>query len=762
MKTYNWIEFNQIVEATQGENLTNTIQNFFRIIEEEFKSSAIIISNQGKQFRSKSITEQQAFHFFENRKSNEALLDGYRDFPLHDFGKLYIINNALATQSTDFLQALCNTIGLVLENQSQIEQSLSKQHVRQSISHNREALFRYMLRHMNLGIIEFDTQRYIQYANRSFSKLSGYSLSELIGYNLDEFPFSNWEKVSDYQSDQTDVFIGKTFEIIFTDCYGLKRYWLISGSQIFNEQKELTGTIGIVLDITTHKNMQLELSKQKDIAEKASLAKERFLATLSHEIRNPLNIIIGSLNQVQNAESKDQLRSYLKSSHQSADYLMALLNNILDYTTIDEEGLVLQESKFIPQDVVLDVADYFSLMAENKNVALKVYDESQQRHITLGDASKLKQILYGLIGNAIKYTRKGEVTITSKLESDKSESNLFSVSIKDTGNGIKDATLNKFKSNENIDRQDFLLGDGMGLNLINRLVQFLNGQMHIESSGKNGTLVQFTIPLKLEIKSEQQTEQLASAIQLKNHRILIVEDQVENQKLAEIILRRNHFICEFASNGMQAIKALEANAYDLILMDIQMPEMDGVTASKFIRSNISRDIPIIAVTANAFSKDVKHYLNSGMDDVVVKPYTESDLVDRINNQIANRTSKLSKVDDALASRPYNLKVMEELCNGDRLFLMDMLKLFIEITPVSLHELRTSIHQQQFQDASRVAHRMKQSIGNMGMHQTREKVVEIERICKSGNPETMSLNALFNAIEKDLTACIQDLKMDFQL
>ncbi|MFN4123741.1 MAG: response regulator [Flavobacteriales bacterium] len=762
MKTYNWQAFNQKIESTQGENTNQTIHKLLQFIEDEFQVNAFIVSKKGQRFGSTATENRVWPTVLDELTCQEAAIKGYSCYPLNDFGNLYFINHHVETHSDAFMQAYCNTIGLVLMKQMYQEQLTEKQQRRPSISHNREALFRYMLRHMNLGIVEFDIHRVIQYANRSFSKLSGYALSELIGHNMDEFPFANWEQVSDYQSDPTDVFIGKTFEIVFTDRNGSKCYWLISGSQIFNEEKDLTGTIGIVLDITAQKQLQIELSKQKEIAERASLAKERFLATLSHEIRNPLNIIIGLLNQVLNAENKDQLRAYLKSAHQSADYLLALLNNILDYTSIDEEGIVGQESKFIPQDIINEVADYFSLMAGNKDISLNVINQEEQRQFTHGDASKLKQILYGLIGNAIKYTRKGEVAVKSTLTGSASDTLILCVEISDSGGGINEATLLKFKNMENVDKQDFLFGDGMGLHLINRLVLFLKGQMQVESSLGVGTTVKITIPLKRDHAAQLNFTALDNSPRKKPHRILIVEDQIENQKLADIILRRNHFVCEFASNGLLALKALETMSFDLILMDIQMPEMDGVTASKFIRSNISNDIPIIAVTANAFNKDVQHYLDSGMDDVLVKPYTESDLVNRINALLAKRKISSRKFDKWSVYKPYNIKALEEICNGDQAFLRDMLQLFLEITPVSIEELRHSIEQQQFNEAARIAHRMKQSIGNMGLHQTREKAIEIERICKSTHPELNRLNTLLSTVERDLKSCMKWVKKDFQL
>jgi PAS domain S-box-containing protein len=749
-------KFNEIIGRLSGSNANEIICKLLYELKNISPQQCLVQLNDGDFLIHTHQSPQKA----ENINVNIYEINHFRKFQLGNIGQLLIKPPLPSGYSEDFFESIANSTTLIL-NQINI---IDKQVKNKSLSAlNREAMFRYMLRHMNLGIIEFDTQRIIQYANRSFSKISGYSLAELIGNKMDIFPFAHWENIQDYNNDHSESFLGKSFELSFNDRSGMKKHWLISGSQIFDDNKKLTGTIGIILDITAHKQLQVELVKQKEIAEKASLIKERFLATMSHEIRNPLNVIIGSVNQMTHSYNLEESSYHLKNAKQSSDYLLSLLNNVLDYTTIDNE-FILQKIKFNPAQTINEVTQYFQFMVLQKKLNYTIKNNIELQEYTIGDVNKIKQILYSLIGNAVKFTRKGTIEIAAEIDFINQNDALLKMKISDTGEGINKEKLQMLQEivfSHPTSIKDISSGIGIGLPLSIRLIKGMNGSIKLQSERGDGTSLEISIPLERITITKSPNSQLKNDKLAKPH-ILIVEDQPENQKLAELLLEKNGYESKIAENGIKALEILKTNRFDLILMDIQMPEMDGLAATKFIRSNFKNNIPIIAVTANAFSEDIKHYLETGINDVIIKPYDEKNLIHKIKQQLEH-FNKIKNIESKeLANKVYNLATLREMCNSDELFFHEMLRLFVEITPDSIIELQKALENENYKDASRIAHRMKQSIGNMGMMETRQHMIEIERTCKNHHPDKENLMNIFMQAETQLKECINAIKLDFSL
>ena len=749
-------KFNEIIGRLSGSNSNEIICKLLDELKNISSQQSLVQLNDGDFLIQTLQSPQKA----ENINVNINEIDHFRKFQLGNIGHLLIKPPLPSGYSEHFFESIANSTALIISTKN----TTDKQVKNKSLSTlNREAMFRYMLRHMNLGIIEFDTHRIIQYANRSFSKISGYSLAELIGNNMDIFPFSHWENIQDYNNDHSESFLGKSFEVTFNDRLGIKKHWLISGSQIFDENRKLTGTIGIILDITAQKQLQVELEKQKEIAEKASLIKERFLATMSHEIRNPLNVIIGSVNQMAHSYNQEESSYHLKNAKQSSDYLLSLLNNVLDYTTIDNE-FILQKIKFNPAQTINEVTQYFQFMVLQKKLNYTIKNNIELQDYTIGDVNKIKQILYSLIGNAVKFTRKGTIEIAAEIDVINQNDALLKINISDTGEGINKEKLQMLQEivfSPPTSNKDISSGIGIGLPLSIRLIKGMNGSIKLQSERGDGTSLEISITLERIIITKSPNSQLQNDKFTKPH-ILIVEDQPENQKLAELLLEKNGYESKIAENGIKALEILKTNRFDLILMDIQMPEMDGLAATKFIRSNFKNNIPIIAVTANAFSEDIKHYLETGMNDVIIKPYDEKNLIHKIKQQL-ERFNKIKNIESKeLANKVYNLATLREMCNSDELFFHEMLRLFVEITPDSIIELQKALENESYKDASRIAHRMKQSIGNMGMTETRQHMIEIERTCKNQHPDKENLMNIFMQAETQLKECINAIKLDFSL
>ena len=385
--------------------------------------------------------------------------------------------------------------------------------------------------------------------------------------------------------------------------------------------------LGVFRDVTDNKRAQEALIKAKDQAESATLAKSEFLANMSHEIRTPLNGILGMLQLLQTTAQDDEQKEYVLTAIRSSKRLASLLSDILDLSRIEAGKMILREERFETRLLKEAVFDLFSLAAKGKGIDLEfVYDE-RLPHVLVGDEARVRQILFNLIGNAIKFTQKGRVlTEVSRLPIAPQGSCRVLFTVSDTGIGIDDAQVKSifepFVQAENTYVRRYQ-GAGLGLSIVARLVKLLGGEIGIESEVGTGTTVYLTIPFKMPpMHIPTSLAKMPSSIG-NNLRILIVEDDAVTRLSLKRLLEKSGHSVGVAEHGAEALRILEQEQFDLILMDIQMPVMDGVEATREIRFKdrfeAIRDIPIIAVTAYAMSGDRDKILGAGMNDYISKP-----------------------------------------------------------------------------------------------------------------------------------------------
>ncbi len=514
---------------------------------------------------------------------------------------------------------------------------------------NSNSLQNLILNSMNERVVFHDSQMRIRWVNKAGMDFYKLPLEEIIGRHCQAVLARSHEECKNCPVKKA-LKTGNPGQEILSFPEG--KTLLINAYPIFDENR-LLGAVEISTDITERTRKEKELLKVVDDSIAESETKSRFLANVSHEIRTLMNVILGMTDLVYESSQDEQQREYLAMIRDSSSFLLSLVNDLLDLSKIESGTVKLEHNYFNLPQKVKNITSAFRLQAQKKGLELNCIIDDKVPETVFGDSERLQQVLINLISNAIKFTEKGEIKVLLQLDPagtpenqlpDLSRENKKVVffSISDTGPGIPEKSLNHifqyFYQPDSYHHRSGKEGVGLGLPITKNLVELMGGSLGVSSKIKRGSTFYFTIPF---IVSHDETarpgEQTTSKMNQKpdqgvrqsekGQSILLVEDKPTNQKMTTLMLEKKGHRVTAAHNGREVLEILKSNRFDLIFMDIQMPEMDGFETTAHIRAAEKdiRHIPIIAMTAFATEKDKERCLKAGMDSYISKPITPSEL-----------------------------------------------------------------------------------------------------------------------------------------
>jgi len=526
----------------------------------------------------------------------------------------------------------------------------------------------------------------------------------------------------------------------------------------------------------TNKSIRLITAMKK--ADAATRAKSAFLANMSHEIRTPLNAVLGMAELAHRVRDSSKKNDYLKRVMEAGNSLLSVINDILDFSKIEARKLTLEKIDFDVRKLLDSSLDIHRVQTAEKSLMLTSHIDEDVPEALVGDPSRLKQVLINLVSNAVKFTEHGGVDIRVTMAMNPVKKNgreevVLEFSVTDTGIGIppdkQKAIFESFlQADDSVTRKHG--GTGLGLAICKLLVELMDGRLHIKSAEGKGSTFSFTgrfeigdpafIPKDV---SEDIEENITSLPKLK---VLLADDNLLNQELAMTLLSEHGHSVTTVDNGALALEAVKQDTFDVVLMDVQMPVMDGVTATRAIRDPnsgaLDPSIPIVALTAHALKGDKERFLEAGMNDYIAKPIKMTEFYKTIAAAVEGRPTQLENaptesVAPPAAEEAFDRKTALDMLGGRKDLLTRMDEIFLRDVPSELEELSTYISNKDWENAKRLAHSIKGSSRTVGAQRAGSQAEQLEFFCKQ--KDEPSAEKEFESLESEVKFALDFIRKD---
>lgn len=582
----------------------------------------------------------------------------------------------------------------------------------------------------------------VEWISDGFTDLYGYTWDDVVNQEIVDLkakPQPHLMSLDELVSNDQHL----SYEVINKTKDGREIWVLAQWTTLKDADGAIKKHIVIDTDITDLKKAQEVLKEEKEKAVNAVVVKDRFLANMSHELRTPLNVIIGMSGMLDaKLAEEDEDKDAIEAIHVSAKNLLAVINEVLDFSKLQAGKIELDSVPVDLNHLVKSVSRSFNYLASEKGLYLMV--EGDDFPIVKTDPARLNKVFLNLVGNAIKFTNEGGITIAKKLVSKLNGRIHLEISVKDTGIGIPESKLDKvFESfaQAELDTNRRFGGTGLGLSIVKDLLDVFGGEVKLESKEGEGSC--FTVVLDFEIAEDESPVLLSPSLEgmesLDDYRILVVEDQEMNRKFMAKLLEKWGAKPVFATNGEEALTAYfnTGQEFDVILMDLHMPVMDGVEATKALRSR-KVTIPIYALTADY--EGGKRNLSAGFNGVIIKPIRPQDLYDVIyaskkegivvipSKPPEEKVTEEMNID--IKMEQFSLKNIKELSFGDDSLEVALVEDFLVSGPKNLKDLELAKLNTDFEEVRQVAHKFKQTVFYAGLDGLSEMLGKVEKIAKA--------------------------------
>ncbi|MCW3072879.1 MAG: hypothetical protein JWO44_2769 [Bacteroidetes bacterium] len=602
------------------------------------------------------------------------------------------------------------------------------------------------------------------YINKRIEKITGFKVEELLTKHFTSLIVPEWkEKVNSFYDRQFTDRVMETVLEFPVHVKGGGTKWVEQTVTLNFKDGRPDHFQGIVRDINTRKREEEEL-------EKIMHAKEQFLANMSHEIRTPLNGVLGFADLLKDTGLDEEQAEFVNAIGAAGKNLLGVINDILDYSKIEAGMMNFEKAPLSIRTTFSSLSVLFKGKARQKKIKIDFRAAKNIPEMVLGDSTRLTQIITNLVGNSLKFTPSGSIRVSAERVGETTDMLSLRICVSDTGIGIpKDKHQFIFErfNQASGDTTRKYGGTGLGLSIVKSLVELQGGSIEVKSAPGEGSEFIVTLPFgKLregEVALMEPDNFSAEKKPKQEIKILLVEDNYLNQRLALKVLSGFGFNTELAANGHEALKKLKPGSHDLILMDMQMPGMDGYETTTMIRKKLKSAIPIIAMTAHAMEDEKVRCIELGMNDYISKPFKARDLYERIMKLLQPGEAYVQKasgknivLESDAGGKLLDLSWLMRLSGGDRKFVKEVLEIFIHDAPLELKKIEEGIRSKNYPQIRTSAHTMKSSVRLLGLNDKLGPVLD-EMESLAGSERMPGVKRLYDTLDVTVNKAIDEAR-----